>query len=123
MTLKEIMDAEQPSGEAVHSSDLVSLPDVKELPKPIANKIRLISENDWTEDDWLDLLRLQRIVRHNIAVRHGLLRMHEWQCWLCKEVKVGEAAYLVGSPIGGYKYCADCWLKRKPQQANEKGQR
>lgn len=48
-----------------------SVPDV---PRDVAAKIKLISEADWTEADWEDLDRAQRIVRHNIAARHGLLQ-------------------------------------------------
>lgn len=53
---------------------LVKLPDVDELPKDVARKIDAISAHDWRDDDWHDLLRLQRIVRHNLATRHGLLK-------------------------------------------------
>lgn len=52
----------------------IDLPDVAELPKEVAKKVAALSEQEWTEADWKDLLRLQRIVRYNLAVRHKLLK-------------------------------------------------
>jgi hypothetical protein len=32
-----------------------------------------MTAREWDEEDWEDLYRLQRIINHNRAVRHGLL--------------------------------------------------
>lgn len=53
---------------------LVILSDVPEMPRSVAREIAKIDDLDWLEDDWRDLLRLQRIMRHNLATRHGLLK-------------------------------------------------
>lgn len=58
----------------VGSGRLVGLPEVSDLPDDIKRQLRRMIAREWTCEDWQDLLRLQRIINHNVAARHGLLR-------------------------------------------------
>jgi hypothetical protein len=60
----------------VGSGDMVVLPSVDELPRDIRRRVEALSQHEWTEEDWTDLLYAQRIVAHNVALRHGLLQQH-----------------------------------------------
>jgi hypothetical protein len=65
---------ESVEGKARSLGRLVGLPDVPELPRDVARRAAELSKHDWTDDDWMDVLRAQRIVAHNLAIRHGLLK-------------------------------------------------
>lgn len=53
---------------------VVGLPDMPEMPRDVARRVAGLSKHEWTDEDWMDVLRAQRIVAHNVAVRHGLLK-------------------------------------------------
>jgi hypothetical protein len=55
----------------VGSGSLVVLPSMDELPRDIRRRVEALSQDEWTEEDWTDLLHAQRIVAHNVAARHG----------------------------------------------------
>jgi hypothetical protein len=52
---------------------VVGLPLVPEPPESVRQHLRRMTAREWDEEDWEDLYRLQRIINHNRAVRHGLL--------------------------------------------------
>jgi hypothetical protein len=58
----------------VELGPVVGLPDMPEMPRDVARRVAGLSKHEWTDDDWIDVLRAQRIVAHNVAVRHGLLK-------------------------------------------------
>lgn len=49
------------------------LPTAEELSEETAKKVEALTPDQWTEEDWKDLMRLQGIVRYNIAARHGFI--------------------------------------------------
>lgn len=60
----------------VGTGSLVVLPDIAELPRAVRQRVKALSQDQWTEADWQDLLNTQRLLEHNIAARHGLLEQH-----------------------------------------------
>lgn len=61
---------------AVGSDAVVVVPDIAELPRAVRQRVKALSQDEWTEADWQDLLNTQRLLEHNIASRHGLLEQH-----------------------------------------------
>ena len=52
---------------------IVRVPDIAELPHAVRQRVKALSQDQWTEADWQDLLNTQRLIEHNLAARHGLL--------------------------------------------------
>lgn len=60
----------------VGSCDVVGVPEIAELPRAVRQRVKALTQDQWTEADWQDLLRTQRLIEHNLAARHGLLEHH-----------------------------------------------
>jgi len=61
---------------AVGSGSVIVVPDIAELPRAVRQRVKALSQDEWTEADWQDLLNTQRLLEYNIASRHGLLEQH-----------------------------------------------
>ena len=61
---------------AVGSDAVVVVPDIAELPRAVRQRVKALSQDEWMEADWQDLLNTQRLLEHNLAARHGLLEQH-----------------------------------------------
>lgn len=52
--------------------EIIPVAYAEELPLPARRRFQALNKDAWSAEDWRDLLLLQRVVAHNVAVRHGL---------------------------------------------------
>ena len=65
----------KPGLSSSRSTDLLSaMRSIPDIPRDAEKRLIRLDANDWTKDDWHDLLAALRWVRATVAARHGFIQ-------------------------------------------------